>query len=261
MADINMGFRKLSIFLPVYNEAESLKVMIKILEATVEVPHEILVIYDFPEDNSVEAAKALQQKFPNIRLAFNDLGRGVSNAVKKGIDICEGDIILIALVDEIFPIAAIADMLELITVKGCDFVSCSRYALGGRRLGGSLIGGVLSRTANTAFRLISGCALTDATTGIKMARRSIFEKINIEADVGWAFAFELSIKAQLLGLRMGEVPVVSVDRLFGGDSTFRVGPWMREYLRWFFWGVNSLATVGAKQTKAITLDKYSARKR
>jgi len=261
-ADMNRGLRKLSIFLPVYNEAESLKVMIKILAATVDVPYEILVIYDFPEDNSVQTAKELQQKFRDIRLIFNDLGPGVSNAVKKGLAVCDGDVILIALVDEVFPIAAIADMLELMTAKGCDFVSCTRYALGGKRLGGSLIGGILSRLANKMFRLTSGCVLSDATTGIKMARRSIFEKISIEARVGWAFAFELSIKAQLLGLKIGEVPVVSVDRLFGGDSTFRIGPWMSEYLKWFFWGTISLnRSKAARQTRALTLDKHSAKEK
>jgi dolichol-phosphate mannosyltransferase len=250
-----MGDR-LSIILPVYNEAESLKVMVKILEATVEIPHEILVIYDFPEDNSVAAVKGLQAKFSNIHLVFNDFGRGASNAVKKGISVSTGDIILITLVDEVFPIAAIQDMLALIINEGCDFVSCTRYALGGKRLGGSLIGGILSRIANKMFRVISGCVLTDATTGIKMTRKSVFDKVNIEAEVGWAFAFEISIKAQLLGLRIGEVPVVAVDRLFGGSSTFRLGAWAREYMKWFIWGAKRLDRFKRKQSKAVTLGKY-----
>lgn len=247
---------KLSILLPVYNEAESLKVMVKILEATIEIPHEILVIYDFPDDTSIEAAKELQVKFSNVRLVYNDLGRGASKAIKKGISVSQGDIILVTLVDEVFPIAVIQDMLDLIINEGCDFVSCTRYALGGKRLGGSFIGGILSRLANKMFRIISGCVLTDATTGIKMVRKSAFERINIEAEAGWAFAFEISIKAQLLGLKIGEVPVVSVDRLFGGTSTFRIGSWMREYMKWFIWGAKRLNRFHRGQSKAVTLDKY-----
>jgi hypothetical protein len=50
----------------------------------------------------------------------------------------------------------------------------------------------------------------------------------------------MSIKAQLAGLRLGEVPIVSIDRLYGGTSTFRVGPWTAEYFRWFRWGVREL---------------------
>ena len=43
-----------------------------------------------------------------------------------------------------------------------------------------------------------------------------------------------------MGLRLGEVPIVSIDRLFGGESTFRLGPWTMEYLRWFLWGMEHL---------------------
>src|ERR1041385_4790984 len=81
-------------------------------------------------------------------------------------------------------------------------------------------------------------AISDATTGCKMFRRDQFEKFHLESrPIGWAFAFEMAIKAQNLGLSLGEVPLVSIDRLFGGESSFRLGPWLLEYLRWFMWGL------------------------
>jgi len=152
----------------------------------------------------------------------------------------QGRYILIFAADEVGPVLAIDDMIELMD-GGCDLVSCTRYAHGGRRLGGSLVGGVLSRTANRLFRALTHCQLTDATTGIKMFTRQAFERLHLEAKpVGWAVAFEMSIKAQLAGLRLGEVPIVSIDRLYGGKSTFRVGPWTAEYFRWFLWGMREL---------------------
>ena len=105
-------------------------------------------------------------------------------------------------------------------------------------IGGSFIGGVLSRLANWLFCRLSGCRLTDATTGIKMFKPALFETLHLEArPVGWAVAFEMAIKAQLAGLSLGEVPIVSIDRLYGGKSTFALGPWTAEYLRWFVWGL------------------------
>jgi dolichol-phosphate mannosyltransferase len=130
-------------------------------------------------------------------------------------------------------------------------VSCTRYAHGGRRLGGSLIGSILSRAANRLFVALAGSALTDCTTGIKMFRRDVFERLNLEArPVGWSVAFEMSIKAQLVGLTLGEVPIVSIDRLYGGESTFRVGAWTVEYLRWFLWGGLALRRAEAATREA-----------
>ena len=93
-------------------------------------------------------------------------------------------------------------------------------------------------------------ALSDCTTGIKIFRKSIFNKINLESKpVGWAVAFELSIKAQLQGYKLGEVPIISIDRLFGGESTFKLGPWCVEYLRWFVWGIRAAKHMRKKKVE------------
>lgn len=245
----------LSILMPVRNEGVNLPVMLKILHAVVEVPHEILVIYDDPADDSVPAVHALQPRYPQIRLVRNALGRGVANAIRAGVLEARGDYVLIFAVDETGPVVAIDQML-LLMKRGCDLVSCTRYARGGRRLGGSLIGGTLSRLANWLFCRVTGSALTDATTGIKMVRRDVFERINLDSkSVGWSVAFELAIKVQLAGLRVGEVPIVSIDRLFGGASTFTLGPWVKEYLKWFLWGARRLRRA-TPPLPAMTVSDY-----
>jgi len=125
--------------------------------------------------------------------------------------------------------------------KGCDLVSCTRYAHGGRRLGGTKIGHILSWMANKLFLYLFNSSLSDCTTGIKMFRKTLFDEIQLDSSpVGWAVAFELSIKAQLQGCKLGEVPIISIDRLFGGESTFKLGPWFAQYLRWFIWGLKNL---------------------
>jgi len=118
--------------------------------------------------------------------------------------------------------------------EGVAFVSATRYAHGGRRLGGSMIGQVLSRTANGLLRIASGTGLSDSTTGIKMFRRSDFGWLTKDIkSVGWAVAFEMAINAQLAGLQMGEVPIISIDRLFGGKSSFQLIPWVIGYFGYF----------------------------
>lgn len=243
---------KLSILLPVRNEGANLKIMLRILKAVTEIPHEVLVICDFPEDTSIPVVSAIQPEYPNLRLVLNTSGAGVINAICSGVKAAVGEYVLIYAADEIAPILALEDMMALLD-EGCDFVSGTRYAHGGRRLGGTVVGGVFSRLANRLFCILAGSALSDATTGLKMFRRAVFDRLNLEAKpVGWAVAFEMSIKAQLLGLKLGEVPVTSIDRLYGGKSTFRLGPWLVEYLRWFWWGAIQLRRAsGCKRTQVM----------
>lgn len=243
---------KLSILLPVRNEGINLRIMLKILRAVVDAPHEVLVVHDDAADDSIPIVRAVQVDYPNLRIVHNTRGRGVVNAIQAGVDVAHGEYVLIFAADEVGPVLAIDDMLALMD-GGCDFVSCTRYAHGGRRLGGSIVGGFLSRLANRLFARACGSVLTDCTTGIKMFRRAAFDKIRPQAKpVGWAVTFEMAIRAQLVGLRLGEVPIISIDRLYGGASTFRLGPWFVEYLRWFLWGAVRLRT-GPARTSAVAI--------
>lgn len=226
----------LSVLLPVRDEGVSLRIMLKMMRAMFEVPNEILVVYDKPDDDSIPVVAEFSRDAPNVRGVLNTAGPGVAGAIRAGVAAARGRYVLIFAADDVGPVLAIEDMLTLMD-RGCDLVSCTRYAHGGRRLGGSIVGGMLSRLANRLFNLIAGSGLTDATTGIKMFRRELFSQLDLTSrPVGWAVAFEMSMKAQLAGFRLGEVPIISVDRLYGGTSTFKLGPWVIEYLRWFVWG-------------------------
>ena len=232
-----------TILMPVRNEGLNLRIMLKMLGAIVDVPYEVLIVHDTADDDSLDAvAEAGSRQV--VRGVHNRLGRGVVNAIRAGVAEAQGRYVLVFAADEVGPVLAIEDMLGLME-QGCEFVSCTRYAHGGRRLGGSVVGGVLSRAANRLFHWLAGSVLTDCTTGIKMFRRDQFDRLHLESrPVGWAVAFEMAIKAQLLGLSLGEVPIISIDRLYGGKSTFRAGAWTAEYFRWFTWGLWQLRLAG-----------------
>tara|TARA_B100000963_G_scaffold194205_1_gene169005 strand:- start:652 stop:1380 length:729 start_codon:yes stop_codon:yes gene_type:complete len=233
--------KSLSIILPVYNERESLSLMIKILNSTLEFNNEIIIVYDHENDNSIPVAKKLQSQFSNIVLVHNKLGKGVKYALNAGIEKSKYNNILITAVDEIFPILSIDKMLTMIVNENYDFVSGTRYKNGGKRLGGSIIGHLLSRVANKSFCMITRFPLSDLTTGIKMFKKDFYKKIEIKTNpVGWVFAFEISIKAYIMNFKIGEVPLISVDRLFGGESTFKLGRWVIEYLKCYLWGLKKI---------------------
>jgi dolichol-phosphate mannosyltransferase len=230
----------LTVLLPVRNETMNLRVMLRILRAVLVMPHEIVVIFDHAEDASAAVVEEMQAEYPEVRALLNTEGRGVAFAIRAGVEAARGERILIFAADEVGPVLAIDDMMALMD-EGAEFVSATRYAHGGRRLGGSWIGQLLSRAANRMLMLMSGTGLTDSTTGIKMFRRRDFDALSRDSkSVGWAVAFEMAINAHLTGLRLGEVPIISIDRLFGGKSTFKLVPWVIGYLGYFVTGVTRL---------------------
>lgn len=231
---------KLSIVMPVLNEGSNLKVILPVLESMTHVPHEILVVYDIANDNSIPVVKAMQKNYPRLRLVYNRLGRGVINAIKSGVKEANGSYVLTIAADDIGPPLAINDMIALMD-KGCDLVNGTRYKHGGKNAGGVFISRLLSTTANNIFRGLSGSSLTDPTFGVKMFKRSKFNEINLESrPIGWAVSFEFAIKAQAAGWKLGEVPLISLNRLYGkGKSSFRLN-WVKEYMKWFLFGIRKL---------------------
>ena len=231
----------LTIILPIYNEKESLPIMIRLLNSTLKIEHEIIAIYEDDKDNAKSIGQELMKEIKDFKIIKNKYERGVRFSIQTGIDFAKYDTIFITAVDEIFPIVSIEAMYKEIFVRNFDFVSGTRYSKGGARLGGSIIGSFLSRLSNFIFNKLTKSQLTDFTTGIKMMKKQVWNSIEFNSKpIGWAFAFELSIKVIIANYKVCEIPFKSVDRLFGGKSTFKVGAWTLEYLKWFFYGILKL---------------------
>ena len=58
--------KELSIILPVYNEKDSLPIMVRLLISSLKFNHEIIIVHDTLEDNALEEANKLKKEFSNI---------------------------------------------------------------------------------------------------------------------------------------------------------------------------------------------------
>ena len=231
----------LTIILPIHNEKESLPIMIRLLNSTLKIDHEIIAVYEDDKDNAKTIGQELMKEIKEFKIIKNKYEKGVRFSIQTGVDFAKYDTIFITAVDEIFPIISIETMYQEIFIRNFDFVSGTRYSKGGARLGGSIIGSFLSRLCNFIFNKLTKSHLTDFTTGIKMMKKQVWNSIEFNSKpIGWAFAFELSIKTIIGNYKVCEIPFKSVDRLFGGKSTFKVGAWTLEYLKWFFYGILKL---------------------
>ena len=224
-----------SIILPVFNEGKNITSQISAIEKSVDFDHEVLIVYDFDEDNTVPVVRNLQKKIKKIQLVKNIFGRGVINAVRTGIKKAKGDYLVVMPADLADDPTTINRMYEKIE-KGYDIVGATRYAKGGKKIGGERLKTFLSRLAGLSTPLLLGIPTTDIANGFKMYRRRVIEAINIESDGGWEYAMETVIKAHFAGFKIGDVPSVWRDRT-QGRSKFKLLKWLPKYLKWYAWGI------------------------
>jgi len=221
----------ISLVVPVYNEADNIGPFLRGVEAEVREPHEVVLVYDFPEDTTLPAVAALRPPPANVRLVHNTLGRGVLNALKTGFRASRGDVVVVMMADrsdEPRDVAALAGLVR----RGADVAAGSRYVRGGRQVGGPFVKRVLSQMAGLSLYFLAGLPVHDATNNFRAYSRRVLEEIPIEGETSFALALELTLKAHWRGWKLAEVPTTWHDRI-AGQSRFRLFAWLPHYLRWY----------------------------
>jgi dolichol-phosphate mannosyltransferase len=229
---------QLSVVVPVYNEGENITATLTgLTNALASVPCEIVVVYDFDEDDTVPVVKRLAESMPSVRLEHNRLGRGVLNAIKAGFATARAPFVLVTMGDGSDDPREPPLMLERARA-GADLVSASRYMPGGRQLGGPLFKRSLSRAAGLSLHWLGGVPTHDPTSNYKLYSRRLLESVSIESEAGFELAIELTVKAHRLGMGIAEVPTTWRDRT-AGVSRFQLRQWLPHYLRWYWLGIGA----------------------
>ena len=125
------------------------------MEREVHEPHEILIVYDFPEDSTLPAVAAMQPPCTAVRLVHNTLGRGVLNALKAGFQASRGDVVVVMMADRSDEPRDVAALTRLVR-DGADVAAGSRYMRGGRQEGGPWLKRTLSRLAGVSLHYFAG---------------------------------------------------------------------------------------------------------
>lgn len=98
---------------------------------------------------------------------------------------------------------------------------------------------LLSYWGNSVLNKVIGMPITDATTSLKVYRKSLLDAFEIETagNGGWAACSELAIKAAIEGYRLTEVPLERKNvSLITGVTNFKVFNQFPEYFRWLYLG-------------------------
>ncbi len=240
-----------SVVVPVFNEGENIARLCRKARAELPPGYELLICYDFDEDNTLPALAALpdDQKPPVTRPVRNRLGRGVRYAIDAGMRAAEAPVVLVTMADLSDDLARVDEMISRVE-RGAEVVSGSRYMTGGRQVGGPWLKGLLSRVAGISLRRLTGLPTFDPTNSFKAYKTEFLRRTPIESTAGFCLGIELTVKAHFGGGRVEEVPATWYDRT-AGKSRFKLMAWLPMYLHWYLWALRR-AWFGAPTTSRST---------
>lgn len=226
----------IDIVAPVFNEGANIRALFERIDEDIKTPKNVLIVYDFDEDDTVPVVEAIKDSFPfSIQLIKNTLGRGVLNAIKTGFSVSKAEAVLVVMADLSDSLGIVDGMYGLIH-DGYDLVCGSRYMKGGRQIGGPLLKRTFSRTAGVSLHYLTGIPTHDVTNSFKMYSRELLRSIEIESNGGFELGMELTVKAFVQHRKIAELPSTWTDRV-AGTSNFKMWSWLPKYIHWYWYAI------------------------
>ncbi len=211
---------KLSIVMPVYNEAATIR---EILTRVRALPHakEIIIV----DDGSLDGTRDILRELAGgeVRVFFHRQNRGKGAAVRTGVAHVRGDVVVIQDADLEYHPRDIPGLLGPIERGEADVVYGSRF-LGGPHRVLNFWHYVGNRLLTLLSNICTNLNLTDMETGYKVFRAEVLRQLEIESE-RFGFEPEITAKVSHLGCRIYEQPISYSGRDYdqGKKITWRDG--------------------------------------
>ncbi|MBI1935318.1 glycosyltransferase family 2 protein [Candidatus Woesearchaeota archaeon] len=205
---------KLSIIIPVYNEAKTIRDVIEKVKNVKlkEASKELIIVDDFSGDGTRDILKRIRDSRIKILLHPRNMGKGT--AIRTGLEKATGGIILIQDADLEYDPSEYPRLLAPIIKGEADVVYGSRLQAIKKNLNKMYklhyLGNLLLTFMTNA---LYGAKITDMETGYKVIKREVLKKIILKSK---RFDFEPEITAKILknGYKIHEVPIKFFGRKF-----------------------------------------------
>jgi dolichol-phosphate mannosyltransferase len=216
-----MATDKYSVILPTYNERKNLPILVYLLAKTFKehkIDWEVIIVDDNSPDGTQEIAKKLIDVFgaEHILLKPRAGKLGLGTAYVHGLQFVTGNFVIIMDADFSHHPEAIPELIAKQRSEDFDIVTGTRYAGNGGVYGWDLKRKLVSRGANFLAATTLRPNVSDLTGSFRLYKKPALAKIiEVTKSKGYVFQMEMMVRARSLGLKIGEVPINFVDRLYG----------------------------------------------
>ena len=185
---------KLSIVIPIYNEAEHLEEILRQIDAVeIGMEKELILVDDCSTDGTRDILEKLENSTEyNAKIYYHEINRGKGATLRTGFQHITGEITLVQDADLEYDPQDYPKLLEPILNNTADVVYGSRFMAG--RQQGLLRSYLANRYLTFLANLVNGTKLTDMETCYKVMKTDILKDISLRSD---RFGFEPEITAKL----------------------------------------------------------------
>ena len=225
---------KLSVLLPVYNEAPTLREIVRrVLEAPIGLERELLAVDDASTDGSGAILDGLAAAEPRLRVLRHERNRGKAGAIRTALAHAAGDLVIIQDADLEYDPRDYPALLAPLLDGKADAVFGSRF-LGAPHRVLFFWHWIGNRFLTLVTDVLYDVNLTDMETGYKAFTREVASRLDLR-ERGFALEPEIAAKVCRMGCRLFEVPVTYCGRTYaeGKKITWRDGlTALRALLTW-----------------------------
>ena len=197
---------EVTVIIPVYNEKNNIEMIIRLVER-VGLVQEIIVVDDF----SVDGTRDLLRKRKGIKTIFHDKNRGKGAAIRSGLQIASGDVVIIQDADLEYSPEQYPQLIKPIKEKKTSVVYGSRILGKGSFLRSSYFA---NRFLTLLTNILFSSHISDMETCYKIIRTELLRDLHL---ISSRFEIEPEITCKILKRRekIVEIPISYTGRRKG----------------------------------------------
>jgi len=220
-----------SVIIPAKNEVDNIvptvEGIVKEFKAQ-DISYDIIVVNDGSNDGTGKVVKEMSEKDSGVRIIRNRDPYGFGNAIKKGMDVFSGDIVIIAMADASDDPSDMVQMIRAVE-EGHDCCFGSRWCKEAEVTGYPKLKLFLNRLVNNWVKILFHIPYNDVTNAFKCYSKETILGIRPILSRHFNITVELPLKAIVRGYSYKVIPTHWRDKR-KGESKLKLQEMGSRYL-------------------------------
>jgi glycosyltransferase involved in cell wall biosynthesis len=200
----------LSVIIPCYNEECTLRTIARHVQA-VALDKEIIIVDDHSTDGTPQIVRGLAAQNPEIRAIYQPANGGKGAAIRAGLAIAHGEIVVIQDADLEYDPHDYYELIRPIVANRVDVVFGSRFM--GRHTGMYFWNAVGNKFLTFLTNFLYNAWISDMETCYKVMRTDVMRSLQLQSR-DFRIESEITAKILRLGYRIYEVPISYMGRTY-----------------------------------------------